>query len=288
MCPEPALLAAYLDGTLFAADAVQIERHTAGCTRCAALLVSMRHQRALARPKRRWPRPGAVVAVVVLVAAGLGAWGLLLGLPGSGGGSDGGETVESAPVAAGEEAPPQPPTPEAGPVLPAPVQTVPDPPVPVPGAPAPPDESGLAVAAPAPVPVPVPETAPPTPVDVPAVPDESGDGLLLRRRPGARVVLRVRARTIERSTDAGSSWEVEYTADRPVRAGTFVDAEVAWLVGEDGLVLRRTPNGWFGTNPPAAGHVDAVRASSTIHATVTLADGRVLVTDNGGITWSEP
>ena len=73
-----------------------------------------------------------------------------------------------------------------------------------------------------------------------------------------------------------------------IRAGAFVNANVAWLVGENGLVLRRTINGWFGASPPADEHITAVRASSPSTATVTLEDGRVFNTENGGVTWSTP
>ena len=74
--------------------------------------------------------------------------------------------------------------------------------------------------------------------------------------------------------------------DRPVRAGAFVSSDVAWLVGDNGLVLRRTKNGWFGTTPPAEGNIKSIRASSTAKAAVTFEDGRVFTTENGGVTWS--
>ena len=99
---------------------------------------------------------------------------------------------------------------------------------------------------------------------------------------------RARDLVIEHSTDGGATWVTEHTADRPIRAGAFVDPNVAWLVGENGLVLRRTINGWFGASPPAEGPLIAVRASSPSRATVTHDDGRVFRTENGGVTWSSP
>jgi hypothetical protein len=233
------------------------------------------------------------VAAGLLAVGGLGAWAVLSGLRGEPAGVVVGPASPSPSpglgLATGAGADPRPadghragsPPPGVDP----PASTVaPDVPEAEPG-PAPRADAAPAAAPPA-VAVPARGAAPP--VDVPSVPDPAGAGILLRGGPGARVVWRVRDRTIERSIDGGSSWEVEYTADRPIRAGTVVGADVAWLVGEDGLVLRRTGNGWFGTNPPADGHVDAVRASSPSRATVTLDDGRLLSTDNGGITWSEP
>jgi hypothetical protein len=45
-----------------------------------------------------------------------------------------------------------------------------------------------------------------------------------------------------------------------------------------------TINGWFGASAPADGqHITAVRASSPSKATVTLEDGRVFNTENGGV-----
>ena len=85
---------------------------------------------------------------------------------------------------------------------------------------------------------------------------------------------------------AGRRGRREYTTDRSVRAGVFVSADAAWLVGDNGLVLRRTKNGWFGTTPPAEGNIKGIRASSTSKATVTFEDGRVFTTENGGVTWS--
>jgi photosystem II stability/assembly factor-like uncharacterized protein len=114
------------------------------------------------------------------------------------------------------------------------------------------------------------------------------DGVIVRggRRANQRAIWRARDLTIEHSTDGGMTWTTEYTTDRPVRAGAFVSADVAWLVGDNGLVLRRTRNGWFGTTPPAEGNIKGIRASSSSKATVFFDDGQVFTTDNGGVTWS--
>lgn len=82
------------------------------------------------------------------------------------------------------------------------------------------------------------------------------------------------------------TWTTEHTADRPIRAGAYVSADVAWLVGDGGLVLRRTKNGWFGATPPADGNIKGIRASSSSKATVTFDDGRIFATENGGVTWT--
>jgi len=96
---------------------------------------------------------------------------------------------------------------------------------------------------------------------------------------------RTRDQVVESSSDGGATWTTEHTTDRPIRASVFVNADVAWVVGDNGLVLRRTKNGWFGASAPAEGNITAVKASSPSRATVTLQDGRVFTTANGGVTW---
>jgi photosystem II stability/assembly factor-like uncharacterized protein len=96
---------------------------------------------------------------------------------------------------------------------------------------------------------------------------------------------RTREQVVESSSDGGTTWTAEHSADRPIRASAFLNADVAWVVGDNGLVLRRTKNGWFGASAPAEGNITAVKASSPSRATVTLDDGRVFTTANGGVTW---
>jgi photosystem II stability/assembly factor-like uncharacterized protein len=96
---------------------------------------------------------------------------------------------------------------------------------------------------------------------------------------------RTREQVVESSTDGGMTWTTDHTADRPIRASVFVNEHVAWIVGDGGLILRRTQNGWFGASAPAEGNVTAVTATSPSRATVTLEDGRMFSTANGGVTW---
>lgn len=124
--------------------------------------------------------------------------------------------------------------------------------------------------------------------DAPTKPDRIDGSVVLRgRRANRNIIWRVRDRIVEHSVDGGATWMEEHTSDRAIRAGAFVDANVAWLAGDQGLVLRRTKNGWFSASPPAAAAVTAVNASSPSKATVTLDDGRLFATENGGVSWSE-
>jgi anti-sigma factor RsiW len=298
MCPEPALLAAYLDGTLFSRDAGTVDRHLPTCERCTALVAAMRQQRQTdaASARSRMLIAAASIAVVVLVAVG----GVLM-LNGS--------PAQNEEATAPQEiagTPPATVTPAPSPSSPAPTDVRQPPPEKLAVAPAkktekprrqatvepkipPKAPTSPKSAAPAPkTPTAVVATAPVDPALAPAAaprPDEAG--VLLRgRNANRRILWRTRDLVIEHSTDGGATWVPEHTADRPIRAGAFVNADVAWLVGENGLILRRTKNGWFGAVPPADGHVTSVRASSPSKATVTLEDGRVFGTDNGGVTWS--
>jgi hypothetical protein len=248
VCPDPTLLVAYLDGTLFHRDREAVDRHLAGCAACAALISNLRLQREAAHASRTWRFPAIIAAGVILVSAvGVGLWRPWAGpgdvprrpvVP---------RVVDAPPV----DAPPR----AASPARSAPLAQ-PPPAIPQPEAAAEPPAASVA----------------PAPVTTPAVP---------------RVLWRTRELAVESSTDGGKNWMTEHTADRPIRAAAFVDANVAWVVGDSGLILRRTKNGWFAASPPAEAdaNLTGVRASSPSSATITLADGRVFRTTNGGVTW---
>jgi hypothetical protein len=247
MCPDPALLVAYLDRTLFSRDVIAVEQHVSGCEPCTALLADMRRHREAAQSAARWKYLAVPLAAIVVI--GLGVWAFR---PGS-----------------KDTTPPEPALTRSEPVPPAPIAA---PPVVAIAKPTPPPKS-------APTPKPTPprkSAAPPKPAPSPV------------RTVTPRVQWRASDAIVARSTDGGVTWTTEYTADRPIRASAFVNADVGWVVGENGLILRRTKNGWFGASPPAEGHVTAVRATSPSKATVTLEDGRVFTTENGGVTWSSP
>jgi hypothetical protein len=271
MCPDPALLVAYLDGTLFHRDAAAVDKHLETCAECAALLASIRQRReseqAAHASRRRMIAAAALVSVVV-VAAGL--WLLRPSSPSE-------PVADTAPVRS--EAPPPP----------APVVSAP---TPAPAAPAPtaPPRREPARRAAAPPPAPTSRPAPLTRAErrrqrqqAAASASAAAD---TRAAKVPRPMWRTRDAIVESSADGGTTWATEHTADRPIRASVFIDANVAWVVGDNGLILRRTKNGWFGASPPAEGHITAVKASSPSKATVTLEDGRVFSTTNGGVTWA--
>jgi anti-sigma factor ChrR (cupin superfamily) len=270
-CPDPSLLVAYLDGTLFHRDATAIDVHVETCVNCSTLLAQMRRVR---EGEERSKRSRAIVvagAIALVLIAAVGTWFALR--PSSQGAASQAAAVRNE----ANTVPPAPPAPAA----PAEVRL---------------PSTALGAGKPDPTSKGEPErpvrlkadTTTEARVEKPAptkeVPVIEGD-VVLRGR-DRRIVWRTRDRAIEHSIDGGVTWTLEHTADHPIRAGALVDANVAWLAGENGLVLRRTKNGWFGTSAPAEGAITAVRASSPSKATVTLDDGRVFRTENGGVTWS--
>lgn len=104
--------------------------------------------------------------------------------------------------------------------------------------------------------------------------------------PASSIAWRVRGPEIERSTDGGSTWSHEFTADRLVLAGSAVNGDVVWMVGAQGLVLRRTTAGWSAAPPPTGAALSRVEAASPTEAMVSTADGTGFHTVDGGATWA--
>ena len=236
--PDPALLVAYLDGTLFNRDASAVDRHLETCKECTALIASMREKREAEQASKASRTRMTIAAVAVVISlVGYALWAL-------------------RPRATGDQV-----------RQPESVRSNPAPPPP-------------AVSATAPAP------SPPAAARAPQAPADTRRPRQPAAPPPPRVMWRTREQVVEFSSDGGTTWTTEHTADRPIRASVFVDANVAWVVGDNGLILRRTQNGWFGASAPAEGNIIAVKASSPSRATVTLEDGRIFTTANGGVAWS--
>lgn len=92
---------------------------------------------------------------------------------------------------------------------------------------------------------------------------------------------------IERTDDGGVSWRLQLTVPERVVAGAAPSATVAWLVGEQGLVLR-TLDGeeWSRLSQPTDATLVAIEAADGRRATVTAADGRQFRTVDAGTEWT--
>ena len=92
---------------------------------------------------------------------------------------------------------------------------------------------------------------------------------------------------VERSDDRGATWRVQINPGERVIAGSALSERVAWLAGENGLVLR-TIDGerWERTTAPTAVHLTDIDALDEVDATVLTADGRRFRTVDGGARWA--
>jgi len=92
---------------------------------------------------------------------------------------------------------------------------------------------------------------------------------------------------VERSIDAGTTWQVQSTGTTAaITAGVAPAPTICWLVGRGGLVLVST-DGRTWQRVPFAEVVDliSIRASDGANAVVTAADGRSFATADGGQNW---
>jgi hypothetical protein len=291
---DSALLAAYLDKTLFHRDVALVDRHLESCARCSAALASLRSDIAAGSARAGLkPRLDISAGVAAVAITAMAAWAVSFSPDRSDSSTPAiPQTIEvkaaSAPILS--------PAASLATSVAAPVIISEDRPMPL----AKVERPRRVNAAPAPrsrrrseAPINTAKIEAAVVTNVPAADLDANAradaGVTLSGRRASRDILwRTRDRVIEHSIDGGATWVAEHTADRQVRAGAFVGPNVAWLVGENGLVLRRTANGWFVAAPPAEGNITAVKASNPSKATVTLEDGRVFTTENGGVTWSAP
>jgi Putative zinc-finger len=92
---------------------------------------------------------------------------------------------------------------------------------------------------------------------------------------------------VERSADGGATWTREAGVDAlGARAVVSPTADVCWIVGDNGLILRfEAGRRWTRVAPPAQIAFVAIEASDGRNATITAADTRRFTTTDGGATW---
>ena len=99
---------------------------------------------------------------------------------------------------------------------------------------------------------------------------------------------RISGSLVERSIDGGRTWTVQTIGvQMPVAAGASPAPGVCWIVGPGGTVLLTTDGEtWRRLEfPDSNANLVAVAARDALSATVTTADGRTYLTDDGGKTW---
>ena len=103
--------------------------------------------------------------------------------------------------------------------------------------------------------------------------------------PNRAVQWRITGDLVEHTTDGGSTWATA-GALGSITSGSAPSAQVCWLAGRGGLVVRTTDGiNWSRIPFPETVDLVAVGAVSAQTATVTAADGRVFATANGGQYW---
>jgi photosystem II stability/assembly factor-like uncharacterized protein len=95
-------------------------------------------------------------------------------------------------------------------------------------------------------------------------------------------------RTIQQSTDNGTTWAMQYAAADQVTltAGAAPTPTTAWLVGKGGVVFV-TADGrtWGRVTFPETVDLVSVTALNARNAVVTTADKRTFATADGGANW---
>src|SRR5579871_132884 len=305
MCPDAETLAAWYDAGLAADERAQIDAHLSTCDRCQATVAMLvRTDVPAPTPARatswlswRWLAP---------IAAGIAAvavWAVVrpqsVRVPGA---PVPGAIVPGAPMTAA----PVPSAPTAGAAATlreaAPVRGAAEARKAAPATPPPAeaneakraDEQVAAAASPAAPAQPAAPASPPAPfaasrnagaralqsaADLVAAPDISS--------PDPSVRWRIRGTAVERTTDAGATWSAQATGSAvPLAAGAAPSADVCWLVGRNGTVLRSVDGRtWQVIAFPERVDLVGVDAASATAATVTAADARRFTTDDGGATW---
>ena len=110
--------------------------------------------------------------------------------------------------------------------------------------------------------------------------------LVLRTRSG-NALWRIAGSVIERSTDGGMTWATEFRASGSISTGVIAADDTVWLVGANGLVLRRpATGGWRVVSPPSMDDLVGASEPGATSVTVRTADGRQFQTTNNGATWT--
>lgn len=93
--------------------------------------------------------------------------------------------------------------------------------------------------------------------------------------------------SVQRSNDAGASWETQSTGVTAIiSSGAAPSASVCWLVGKAGIVLLSADGrSWRRVSFPESVDLTSVVATDASIATVTTASGRKFTTLDGGKSW---
>ncbi len=93
---------------------------------------------------------------------------------------------------------------------------------------------------------------------------------------------------IERSRDAGKTWETQKSpAQESFLSGSAPSESICWVGGTNGVLLRTTDGGenWERIPAPTKSDIISVKASDPLNVTLIGADGRTYQTRDAGTHW---
>ena len=107
--------------------------------------------------------------------------------------------------------------------------------------------------------------------------------------PNSKVLWRLgSAGRIERSRDAGKTWETQKSpAQESFLSGSAPSESICWVGGSNGVLLRTTDGGenWERIPSPTKSDIIVVKATDQLNVTVIGADGRTFETRDSGARW---
>ena len=288
-CLDPETLAAWFDGGLSGAALEDVRSHVAACDRCQALVGAMgRTGAAIPAPERErsprwwlaWAVPAAAAATAVAV------WVAVVPHPTNVAVNPSSSVSLQKQEAQAPSTPPPPAAAQAEAV--APPATLATPTL---------QDRGRSAEA-------APRAAAPASANDAAqqVPGNLNEAVSVRSAPPATaaaerreeagrqgaVVGQLQARDAFATNPCGPPWPAP-PADLAgqITAGSAPSADVCWLVGRAGTVLRSTDHQtWQRVNLPQAVDLSAVTATDARTATVMAIDGRTFSTSDAGVTWT--
>ena len=290
-CPSPAILAALYEGALTPGERERVDQHLAGCGRCqaqSAALVRLDPEPAstlaakaspTAAPTRRrsWGWLAAPVALAATAVLAVLSHQRTSPTP-----QDARDVIGAPPNAASppeRDAEADRTSPGASTAAPLLEQRAPS------------EDGDRGLAARPATPESAPLLAPKEERRDSAEPSTAAamaDQIIAKTSP--RVVWRVRGSSIERSDDGGGTWRPQHSGTtRGLAGGSAPSAQVCWVVGAAGTVLRTTDGEhWQAASPPTDADLVAIRAADAMNATAEAANGRRFSTADGGRKWSTP
>ena len=112
-------------------------------------------------------------------------------------------------------------------------------------------------------------------------------GIVVRSPDGSTRWRIIKPGSVQRSNDAGATWETQATGvSAVITSGAAPSDSICWLVGKGGVVLQSTDGrSWRQVPFPRAEDLITVVATDANTATVITAGRRTFTTTDGGKNW---